>query len=378
MKVFLLCSSPTPYKNPLFERLAERRGIDLFIAFCVWKSGTRPWDLGKLKGVRYEVLGGWHIPKRGGNYIRVNWPVIARLTFENPDVVVIAGYNHPTMMMAIAWCVLTRTPFVMQGETWIERTGIKAKLKRFFLHPVIFKAGAFLVTGSLGKRYWVSQGYEENKIRIFANTPDVDYFIRERQHIADAEIVRLRGEWGCRTRRVAVFVGRLIHVKGMDLLLRAMREMNDADRPFLVVVGDGTQRQELERMAQGLPVRFLGFLQIEDLPPVYAASDFFILPSRVEPWGVVVNEAMACGLPLCLSNQVGAHADLLEPGMDTGNGLLVEGPKVDHLKVALTAFSHATDSQYENMSLHSQEIIKAWRYDSSVQGFEDACQLAGN
>ncbi len=376
MKVFLLCSSPTPYKNPLFEKLAASEGMDLFVAFCVWKSGTRPWDLGELNGVRHEVLGGWHIPKGKGNYIRVNWPVISRLRSEKPDVVVIAGYNHPTMMMAIAYCVLTNTPFVMQGETWIEREGVKAALKRTLLHPVLFKAGAFLVTGTLGRRYWVSQGYDEGRIRVFANTPDVEYYERQMEGISREEVAGLRKSWGCGERRVAVFVGRLIRVKGVDLLIRAMREMDDGDRPLLVIVGDGTERARLEEMAEGLPIVFSGFLQMDELPLVYAAADYFVLPSRVEPWGVVVNEAMACGLPVVLSGQVGAHADLLCSGTEDGNGELVQGPTVENLAMALVRMSRASADDYARMGGRSREIVQAWKYDASVQGFQEACRMA--
>ncbi len=375
-KVFLLNSSPTPYKSPLIERLAAREGIDLFVAFCVWKSGTRPWDLGELKGVRHEVLGGWHIPKGKGNYIRINWPVISRLRSENPDVVVIAGYNHPTMMMAIAYCVFTNTPFVIQAETWVERTGLKAKLKQMLLHPILFKAGAFLVTGTLGRKYWVSRGYDENKIRVFANTPDVEYFMQKRAEVKDEERVALRESWQCGSRQVAVFVGRLIKVKGVDLLLGAMREMEDEDRPFLVIVGDGTEREELERLAEGMPVAFLGFLQIDDLPAIYAAADYFVLPSILEPWGVVVNEGMACGLPLMLSEQVGAHADLLEPSIRHGNGALVEGPTVENLKEGMMKMAMASDEDLSRMGIRSQNIIQGWKYGASVQGFEEACDLA--
>ena len=291
-------------------------------------------------------------------------------------MVVIAGYNHPTMMMAIAWCVLTRTPFVMQGETWIERTGLKSSLKRKLLHPVLFKAGAFLVTGTLGKKYWVSQGYERSRIRVFANTPDVDFFMRKRDDISNDEASKLRAQWKCGDRRLAVFVGRLIKVKGMDLLIQALKEIDDTSRPFVVIVGGGTEREQLEEMAKGLPVAFVGFLQIEHLPAIYAAADYFILPSRVEPWGVVVNEAAACGLPLCLSDQVGAHADLLQPGIDGGNGLLVEGPNIDNLKSAIMRMSEATDADFRRMGVRSREIVQSWKYDASVKGFEEACELA--
>lgn len=375
MKVLLLCSAPTPYKNPLFEGLARRPGIDMFVCFCVWKSGTRPWDLGELEGVRYETLKGLHVPRGKGNYIRINPSILSRLRREAPDVVVIAGYNHPTMLLAILYCVLTRTPFVMQGETWKAQTGWKAALKEKFLHPLLFKAGAFLATGSLARDYWVSQGYPEEQIRVFANTPDVEYFETERSRVSEERIVELRESWGCGERRVAIFVGRFIRVKGVDLLLEAMRELDDSERPFLVLVGDGVERAALEEIARDLPVSFAGFQQIEDLPALYAAADYFVLPSRREPWGVVVNEAMACGLPVVLSDQVGAHADLLDPYQD-GNGVLAAGPSVDSLAEAMRTMMEIDEDRLQKMGRRSVEIIQDWKYDTSMRGFEEACDLA--
>jgi glycosyltransferase involved in cell wall biosynthesis len=375
MKIFFLTSAPTPYKNPLFEGIANLEDIELFVGFCVWKSGTRPWELRALEGVRYEVLKGWHIPRGRGTYIRFNPAVVSRLWREAPDVVVIAGYNHPTMLLAVLYCLATRTPFIMQGETWKKQVGWKARFKSWFLHPLLFRASAFLVTGRLAHDYWVSQGYPSNRIRVFANTPDIEYFEQRRRDVTDDQIRELRAAWNSGNRRIAIFVGRFISVKGADLLLDAIRRLDDADRPFLVMVGDGVERDRLEARARGLPVVFMGFRSTDELIPLYAAADYFILPSRREPWGVVVNEAMACGLPVVLSDQVGSHADLLDPS-SSGNGLLVEGPSVEVLAESLFTMARIDDVRLERMGRRSTEIIQNWKYDHSIEGLTQACQMA--
>ncbi len=370
--VLFLCSSPTPYRNPLFGEISRHRDIKLFVCFCVWRSGTRPWKLGGLDGVRHEVLRGWHIPTGKGNYVRINWSVLPCLIKEEPDVVVIAGYNHPTMLMALIYCVLTRTPFLVQGETWRARSGWKSVLKRRFLHPLLFRAQSFLVTGRLARDYWIREGYPAERIKVFANTPDIEYLQREVLKITSERKSALREDWGCAERRVLVFVGRLIRAKGLDLLLEALRALEDRKRPFLVIIGDGVERARLECAAEGLPVQFLGFLQKSSLPEIYAAADGFVLVSRREPWGVVVNEAMACGLPLVLSEQVGAHGDLLVEG-DGGNGILVEGPEFKPLREALQQFGELSCEQLRRMGAESRRIIEGWKYGFSVENFVSAC-----
>ncbi len=375
MNVLFLTSSPTPYKNPLIERLARHDAIDLFVCFCVWKSGTRPWELNPLEGVDYEVLRGIHLPVGGGNFVRFSLSIIGKLRTRKPDVAVVSGYNHPTMLLAIIYCILSRTPFLVQGETWKRNRGVLPRLKEWFIHPLLRRASGFLVTGALSREYWETVGIPSECIGVFANTPDIEYFENACRNLAEQDVKALRNSWQPGNRRVGIFVGRLIEPKGIDILLQAMRQLPDEARPMIVLVGDGSKKAEYEQLAKGLPVRFAGFLQQNDLPVAYAAADFFILPSRKEPWGVVVNEAMACGLPVLLSDQVGAYADLLDIDGQP-NGVLAIGPTPDSVAASLESFVRTSRDELGRMSMRSIEIIRDWKYEKSVQNFVHMCRRA--
>ena len=145
-------------------------------------------------------------------------------------------------------------------------------------------------------------------------------------------------------------------------------------RPAVLLVGDGPLKPSLEEEAarRVLDVRFLGFRQQRDLPALYAASDFFVLPSNEEPWGVVANEAMACSLPIILSDRVGAAADLLEDGV---NGMSFAAGDPAALAGAI---QYVTDSAEDmrRMGQASRAIIRHWTYDASVRELEKAVRTA--
>ena len=375
IRVALLTSSPTPYKNPLIERLARHQSLSLVVYFCVWKSGTRPWQLKPLDGVVYQVLSGIHIPVGLGNYVRINFAIIPKLWKRKPDIVVISGYNHPTMLMAILYCWFFRVPYLIQAETWKRSRRRLSKIKEWLIHPFLRCSSGFLVTGSLSKSYWKNVGIDSDQIKVFANTPDVEYFKSACRALCKKKIQEMRDSWQPAERRIGIFVGRLIKEKGIDILLDGLRALPDNLRPLLVLVGDGNCRAEYEKLAEGLPVRFLGFTQNDQLPLLYSAADFFVLTSRKEPWGVVVNEAMACGLPLLLSDQVGAHADLLDTG-ERSNGVLATGPIVTTVAESLGRFSSFSDSELLQLGNRSEEIVSNWTYEYSVTNFVDLCKQA--
>ena len=135
-------------------------------------------------------------------------------------------------------------------------------------------------------------------------------------------------------------VARLVPEKGLDTLIRAVAAADDR-RLVLVLAGDGPEREELERLATELGVRavFAGDTAWEKIVEVYVAADVFALLSEREPWAVVVNEAAACGLPLVLSDRVGAAHDLLRDGE---NGALVPAGDVEAAAEALARAGRAT------------------------------------
>jgi glycosyltransferase involved in cell wall biosynthesis len=136
--------------------------------------------------------------------------------------------------------------------------------------------------------------------------------------------------------------------------------------PYLLIVGDGETRSELETQVSTLgwnSVRFLGFRNQSELPQLYDLCDIFVLPSFGEPWGLVVNEAMNAGRAVIVSDQVGCGPDLVKDGV---NGKIFPAGDVDRLYASLEAVLR--DRRYIDMGRKSLEIIDGWGYEQDVAG----------
>ena len=182
-------------------------------------------------------------------------------------------------------------------------------------------AAELLVVGTLSRSAMTNRGVEPQRISLFADTIDVDSFGREADRLT-ARRRELRAEVGVGTEDVAVLsVARLAPEKGLDTLVRAVAHTGD-ERLVVLLAGDGPMRDGLVALSRSLGVRLtlLPDVPWERVVERYAIADVFALLSTNETWGVVVNEAAACGLPLVLSDRVGAAHDLLEDGR---NGSLV-------------------------------------------------------
>jgi glycosyltransferase involved in cell wall biosynthesis len=160
-------------------------------------------------------------------------------------------------------------------------------------------ASGFLVPGKAALEYVESLGVSPERIVIAPNAVDLSIF--------SLDVDRRRRRDGC----TFLYVGRLAPEKGLDVLLRAFDDVPGR----LLIAGSGPQEAELRSRTNGR-VELLGQLEREELPELYARADCFVLPSRSEPWGMVLNEAAAAGLPLVASEAAGAGYDLIEDGVN--------------------------------------------------------------
>jgi glycosyltransferase involved in cell wall biosynthesis len=238
---------------------------------------------------------------------------------------------------------------------------------------VVKGAAGVLVAGSLARESMVSRGADPARIRVFANTVDVHALGARAEGLA-AERRALRAARGLGDDDVAVLsVARLVPEKGLDTLIRAAKEANDP-RLVVVVAGSGPERDRLTSLAQELRVRLilLGDIDWADIVEVYVAADVFALLSESEPWGVVVNEAAACGLPLVLSDAVGAAHDLL---VDGENGRRVPAGDARAASAALEELA-SDPARRATYGAASRARVADWGYDESVQGLVELVQLA--
>jgi glycosyltransferase involved in cell wall biosynthesis len=367
---------PTPYRIPLFERIQDLPGIGVEFLFMAKTESDRSWSVDASGLRRKRFLRGHALEWKGRRSIiyHVNPGIFHALARGRYDVVAIAGYSMFTSQASILWCRLTGTPYLLFGESHHRdvRRGWIRRLKEVLLPQAVRPAAGILATGTLSGEYFRSYGARH--VYRFANTPDVDHLRREaaeaRERRSATRAALGFGDDDC----VFLHVGRLLRVKGVHDAIRAVGALEDPRARFLVV-GDGPEdaalREQAEREAPGR-VLFAGFRQGRDLFDLYGAADAFVLASSHEPWGVVVGEAMAFGLPVVLSDRIGAAADLLREG-ENGYGFPVGD--VPALAGGLARLVE-DPARREGMGRRSDRIMDDWTYETSVQGFADAVREA--
>jgi glycosyltransferase involved in cell wall biosynthesis len=376
LRVVVVQPEPTPYRSPLFDRIAAREEIDLTVIYAAETVIDRSWSVEHehsslfLKGVR--------IPG-ARPLIRHDYPVTpgiaSALKRLRPDVVVVTGWSMFASQAAIAWARRNGVPYLLlvSSHDAGPKPGWRRAVKSTVVPRVVRPAAGALVLGSLAASSLVAHGLAPEKIWRFANTIDVVDWGRHVDALAPLRD-EIRGSLGAgRDSVIVLSVGRLSPEKGLDTLIDALATIGDP-RVRLVVAGTGDERQALEKraVAAGLTTTFLGAVPWEQLREVYVASDVFALLSRHEPWGVVVNEAAATGLPLVLSDRVGAAHDLVREGE---NGFVV--PADDPLAAAAALRPLVVDAKLRRAVGDTARVLIAdWGYEPSVESFVAAVRAA--
>jgi len=378
-RVAVFSELPTPYRWPVFEKLLQRPEIDLRVFYCARREKDRDWafDFRPDERVRFLPVTTISFAGRRTIHYHVNPTVFGELRRGRFDVVVFPGYAMFASQFGALWCRATGTPYAIFSETTHlgRRRGPIRGVKRLLLPGIVGGASAWLATGVLSREYLVSYGAREEAVFSFPNTPDVGFF-RDGSRMTDAERRRERARHGAGDEPVVLFVARLIGVKRCDVLIDAVARLREQGRPVrLWVAGDGTERAALERRAaeRGVDqVTFFGNVATADLPRRYGAADVFVLPSDHEPWGAVVGEALACGLPAVVSDHVGSAPDLV---VDGENGAVFPRGDAEALAAALDRVL-SDPAERRRMGDRSAERSLGFTHEACVEAFLDAVHAA--
>jgi glycosyltransferase involved in cell wall biosynthesis len=365
LRVAVVSPEPTPYRAPLFDRIAAHGGIELTVIYAARSVAHRRWTVEPKH--RHVFLRGVAVPG-AERLLRHQYPltpgIVGALRNTSPDVVVVSGWSTFASQTAIAWSRAHGLPYVLLVESHdLEpRSAWRRAIKGAVVPRLLAGAANVLVVGSAAGESVAARG--ATSVRFFANTVDVAAWSARAQQLerrrADDDILVLS-------------VARLVPEKGLEDLVRAAAELGDP-RLRLVVAGDGPQREALAGLAVELGVRLtiLGHVPEDELARMYVDADVFVLLSRHEPWGVAVNEAAASGLSLVLSDRVGAAPDLLVEGE---NGFLVPADDVEAAAAALKRL--ADDPALRGaMGARSRELVGGWGYEPSVDNFVAAVREA--
>ena len=309
-----------------------------------------------------------------------------------PSTVVIPGWGYRGALLALQWSLARKVPAVVMSEStaWDD---VRKPIKEWIKRRIIGLFSSALVGGTPHRDYMVELGMPADQIFLGYDAVDNRFFSEEARKIG----VR-RWEMGGEKQLCFLASARFIEKKNLPRLLRAyaayrqkvesrgtrvecQKQQQSTNKELLppwnlVLLGDGQLRPELEqlRLELGLEdcVQMPGFKQYEELPAYYAAAGVFIHASTTEQWGLVVNEAMASGLPVLVSNRCGCAADLVKEGE---NGWTFDPTNGEQMAELMLRISCDEDGRLK-MGNKSQEIIAKWGPERFASGVKAAVNAA--
>jgi len=369
MRLAMLTNMVPPYRQPMFEALARIERGELLVLTLARSEKNRAWSLPDSASVRQVVVPGRHVFIGERDWaLHVNRSVAGVLAGYRPDVLVIGGYDSPAQWEALLRARATGLPTVLWSGSHAyssrSRSRLVLGLKRLFVR----QCDAFLAYGTLAAQYLVTLGAAPTRIVTGINAADASFF-----GAPSPERSFHRAWGGGQFRAIACCSAQLIERKGIDVAIEAMSRVDE--NVALWVVGDGPLRPRYEQLARDRApgrVFFLGHHEYEELPAIYGAADFFVLPSRREVWGLVVNEAMAAGRPVIATRGCGATADLIE-GRNTGIAVEPDDPKA--LADAINVLAR-DDSQRAAMGARARELVQRCDTTAYAEAMHCAAEIA--
>jgi glycosyltransferase involved in cell wall biosynthesis len=372
------------YQAPLYRVLAQRPEVD-FTAVFMSTGGVRPAEAGYSKPIAWDVpiLGGYEHrflaqADEAGILGSSDPSVVPALRELDPDVVWIHGYTSGTHVFAATWARLMGRGVMLREEQTLlhEQSRSRWLLKDAFFRTV-FRRGAAVAIGANNREWLHRAGFTDDRIVLgrycvenerFSLNPEQRQCLRE----------EYRDELGIAKDRVVVSgMFRMIPKKQPLHLVRAFElARREVPELSLLLAGDGELLGQVSAYIEsaGLPdVHVAGFVNQSRAAAVYAASDVFALPSAYhETWGLVVNEAMAAGLPVVVSDKVGSARDLV---VGQGSGIVVPHDSVDALAGALVRLGRDAGERAE-MGARAAEVVAGFTYEAAAEAVVGAARIA--
>lgn len=314
MKVLYLVNIPSPYRVDFFNELGKK--CELTVLFEKNKDLEREekWFNSNFYNFKGVFLKNFKIFKE---YF-IAFEVLKYLKNNDYDLIVIGGYSTLTGMLAINYLKMKKIPFTLNTDGGFIKTD--SKLKHMLKNYYIGSADKWLCSGKESKEYFKHYGAKEKDINIYPFTS-----IRENEIVSNVlsnkEKFALKEELGIKEKKMILSIGRFIPLKGFDVLINAAKSL-DSDIGIYIIGGDPPEDYiRLKDEVGAKNINFIGFKSKTELSKYYRTSDLFVLPTRGDVWGLVINEAVANGLPVITTNKCIAGLEMIEDGV---NGFITE------------------------------------------------------
>jgi len=378
-KLAIVSTHPIQYNAPWFRLLASRGNVQLKV-FYTWSQAADTvkdktfgrdikWDIPLLEGYAFEFME--NVSKKPGShhFFGMDCPtLIPKIKAFSPNAILFFGWNFKSHIKAMRY-FSGKVPVWFRGDSTLinETGGYKTILRRLVLTKIYRYVDKAFYVGQANKAYFLKHGLSENQLVYAPHAIDNERFgdAINKNYGSDAQL--WRQELGyCHTDILIVYAGKLDAIKQIDFLIEAFKialRTNDALR--LLVVGNGLLEESLKDLASQIEeIKFLPFQNQTIMPLIYRLANVFCLPSKSETWGLAINEAMASGRAVLISNRVGCAQDLISK---ESNGFVFE---YNDIRSLVAILQNLNLGQLHDMGEFAQHFIQRFNFETIARAFE--------
>ncbi|MES2455201.1 MAG: glycosyltransferase family 4 protein [Bacteroidota bacterium] len=365
----IVCTHPTQYYTPVFKLLATE--IHLMVFYTAGSAVNHDrgfglnieWDIPLLHGYNYHFLNNTAKNPGTHHFFGIITPdAIQTICDFNPDCLMIYGwasYSHFRILQHFK----KKTKIFFRGDSTLLQKDrmIKHIIKKIGLNYLYSGIDHALYVGTNNKSYFKKFGFQRSQLHFIKHAVDNQRFALNTQNPCIRTQLQLN-----HNDLLILFTGKFIPLKNTELLLLAFQQL-DLQNTKLLLVGDGPLSGQLKSNYQHKDIHFLPFQNQQMMPSIYQACDLFCMPSKRESWGLAVNEAMAAGKAVLVSDRVGSAIDLVKPA----NGLVFRNEDLQDLKRQLKTLCTSRE-QLNIMGQSSLSIISSWSFEVQTKKILDA------
>lgn len=380
-RIGILSTHPIQYYSPWYRALAAREDIDLQVYYAHQQTAEGQalagfgvafeWDVPLLDGYPYKFL--QNVARRPNvcDYWGCDTPGIAEhIERERFDAFIVHGWYNRSFWRAMRACWRTRTPLLIRGDSQLltSHSLVRRLVKRWYYSRFIPRFDAYLVVGARAREYYLAFGAKAERMFFAPHFVDNDFFAAAADRLQGRRD-ELRRQLGIDESAVVfLFAGKYIAKKRpLDFVDAVHRAARSTPRIVGVMVGDGPLRSEIEARSAALraPIHMCGFMNQSKISEAYMLANMLALPSDCgETWGLVVNEAMASGLPAMVSDQVGCTPDLVHNGR---TGYVYTCGDVEQL-AQLMVFAAGHPQDVQSCANAARDLIHRYSVAEAVRG----------
>lgn len=356
MRVLYITNLASPYRVDFFNEINKYCNLTVLFERKTANDRDDKWYSNK-----FDFNGIFLKSKNIGNEASVSFEVVKYLK-KDYDIIILGGYSSPTAMIASIYMKIHKIPYILNADGGFISNG-ERKLNKFIKTFFISSAKYWLSSGKETNKYLIYYGADEDKIYNFPFTSVRKSEILSKP-ISNEIKEEMKKELNISYDKVILSIGQFIPRKGFDWMIEAYKDLDHSIGIYIIGGKPTEEYLKLKKKYKMDNLHFIDFQNKETIKKWYQLSDLFVLPTREDIWGLVVNEAMAQGLPVITTNKCIAGLELIEDGV---NGYIVEVEEYNQLFEYTNNYFNSSSEDYLSKQIRILENILAYTIENMAK-----------